>query len=51
MSYVAERIGGGLHDLLRGFDSFRNYNKKAPSQGLFLFYIKTISSLAYWNSL
>ena len=24
MSYVAERRGGGPHDLLRGFDSFRN---------------------------
>lgn len=23
-SYVAERRGGGPHDLLRGFDSFRN---------------------------
>ena len=28
MSYVAERQGGGPHDLLRGFDSFRNCNEK-----------------------
>jgi hypothetical protein len=27
-SYVAERLGGGPHDLLGGFDSFRNCKKK-----------------------
>ena len=46
-SYVAEWRGGGPHDLLRGFDSFRNCKKK-PAMPVPKFYGNNGQTFAGW---